>query len=96
MAGPSCEVQIPVDDSVDLQRIDDALASFVDQLDRTRKGRVWNVRVHEHPYSISFDAETNLIELSAAVNDGVDYAVLRQLAALLADVVGGQASEPMK
>ena len=94
--GPSCEVQIPVGHSVDLQRIDEVLASFVHEIERTRKGKVWSVRVHGHPYDISIRDETNLIELSAGVNDRLDYTVLRQLAALLAEVVGGEASEPVK
>jgi hypothetical protein len=79
-----------------LDAIDSVLASAADRIERTRKGRVWDVWVRERPVHVRVEGSPPMVMLSAGCNDPEDYAILRRLAADLARAVGGVASRPVK
>lgn len=96
MAGPTCEVLLEADDGPTLDAIDCVLAAAAEQVDRTRKGRVWNVRIGGRPVHVSVGGSPPTVTLSAGCNEAADYRVLRRLAGELAGALGGLASEPEK
>lgn len=96
MAGPTCEVLLDANDDTALGMIDAALTAAADRIDRTRKGRVWDVWVTGRPVHVSVTGNPPAIGLAAGCNSPEDYVVLRKLAADLALVLGGVASEPVK
>jgi hypothetical protein len=96
MAGPTCEVLLEADDGPTLDAIDGVLAAAAEQVDRTRKGRVWDVRVGGRPVHVSVSGAPPSVTLSAACNEPEDYRVLKRLASELAGALGSIASEPEK
>jgi|GEM_PF-3326203 len=96
MAGPTCEVLIPCDDSSVLLTIDTVLIEVAQCIERTRKGRVWDVWVSGRPVHVWVEPTPPRIGLAAGDNAPEDYAVLRRLAAEMALALDGLASEPMK
>ena len=91
--GPTCEVLLTTDDGAMLDAIDDLLASRAERIDRTRRGRVWDVWIGGRPVHVSVGGKPPSISLSAGCNDPEDYAVLRQLGGELAAALGG--SDPV-
>ncbi|MEI8381069.1 MAG: hypothetical protein WCJ09_13130 [Planctomycetota bacterium] len=94
--GPNCEVQLDSDDGAALDGIDAVLARAAEQIERTRKGRVWDLWIGGRPVHVSVDGSPPTVFLSAGCNDPEDYAMLRSLAEALARNLGGTASEPVK
>ena len=96
MAGPTCEVLLEADDGPALDMIDAVLAAAAERIDRTRKGRVWDVWVAGRPVHVWVDGPPPAVGLAAGCNGPEDYAVLRRLTVGLAAALGGVASEPVK
>jgi hypothetical protein len=94
--GPTCEVLLRSDEPSVLDTIDAFLESTSDQIERTRKGRAWDLRIDGRSIHVQVVASPPAIELSAGCNDAKDYAVLRQVAERLAAACGGVATEPTK
>lgn len=94
--GPTCEVLLQSCSEALLIEIDAVLASNADQIERTRKGRVWRLWILSRPVDVHVDASEASIVLSAGCNSPMDYAILRKLAGQLAKVSGGMATEPTK
>ena len=93
--GPTCEVLLETDDGTALEVIDAVLAA-AGRINRTHKGRVWDVWVAGRPVHVSVAGTTPAVTLAAGCNGSEDYAVLRRLAGELASALGGVASEPVK
>jgi hypothetical protein len=96
MAGPTCEVLLASNDDSTPDVIDTVLANAAERIDRTRKGRAWDVWVSGHPIHVWVDGPRPVLGLAAGCNGPEDYAVLRQLAADLGSALDGLASEPIK
>jgi IS4 transposase len=96
LMGPTCEILLEVDDQPTLDAIDKILVSAADRIDRTRKGRVWDVWIRSRPVHVDVSRPPPVVTLSAGCNTSEDFAVLRELAASIVEVVGGIASEPEK
>jgi hypothetical protein len=96
MAGPACEVLINADTPDVLNAIDQLLGSVADVVERTRKGRVWDIWIRTRPIHVCVNESLSVIELSAGGNTAEDYELLRMLGEKLAGIVGGLASEPEK
>ena len=94
--GPTCEVLLPADDDTTLDAIDALLVATAEQINRTRKGRVWDVWIGGRPIHVHVTGSPPTAELSAGCNAPEDYTVLRQLSMSIAHSVGGLASEPEK
>jgi hypothetical protein len=94
LVGPACEVLLVNDDGPTLDSIDALLGSLADRIDRTRKGRVWDVWIRGRPVHVQIvDA---VLVLSAGGNKPEDMTVLRELADRIVQTVGGMYSEPEK
>lgn len=96
MGGPACEVLLDVDDNSTLCEIDTILAAFSARIERTRKGRVWNVWIASRPIHVSVERSPPSVTLVAGFNGQEDYEILRKLAGEIASTLGGVASEPVK
>lgn len=96
MGGPACEVLLEVDDNAALCAIDEILSAATTQIERTRKGRVWNLWIANRPVFVSVEQSPPSVVLSAGFNGQEDYAILRKLADEIALTLGGVASEPVK
>jgi hypothetical protein len=96
MAGPTCEVLSNVNDSLTLDVIDALLTSVAEQINRTRKGRVWDVWIAGRPVHLSVSGSPPSVALAAGCNDAEDYALLRRLSGEIAAVLHGVATEPIK
>lgn len=97
MRGPACEVELQsVPDVHTLDAIDEFLARIATHIIRTRKGRVWEIRVDGRPVHISVVDSRGAIEISAGCNAPEDYAILSRLGRGLAEMLGGKSSEPVK
>lgn len=96
MAGPTCEVLIQSNVESVLDDIDSMLSAFAERIERTRKGRVWDVWVGGRPIHIIVTGLPFIVELSAGCNDLEDYAVLERLAGILVERFGGLATPPLK
>jgi hypothetical protein len=96
VVGPACEVLLESDDGATLDALDTVLASLANRIDRTRKGRVWDVWVRERPIHVQVVGSPPAVELSAGCNSPEDYAILREIAGRIVEVIGGMASEPEK
>lgn len=94
--GPTSEVSLSGDDWSTLDAIDGVLASLADSINRTRKGRVWDVWVRGRPVHIQISGSPPKVGLAAGCREAEDYAVLRELGTAIAVAVGGIASEPEK
>lgn len=94
--GPTCEVLLDSDEPSILDAIDAFLETTSARIERTRKGRVWNLWIEGRPISLAVTASPPAIELSAGRKGEEDYALLRRLATGLAAACGGIASEPIK
>jgi hypothetical protein len=94
--GPTCEVLLDKDDGESLDAVDSVLAAVAEKIERTRKGRVWDIWVAGRPVHISIDSSPPSISLSAGCNSVEDYALLKLLAAKLTEAMNGVASEPIK
>jgi hypothetical protein len=91
----ACEVLLPSDDPAMLDTIDAFLSCGADQIDRTRKGRVWSLWIDGMPIHVMVVGSPASIELSSPCDDASGYAVLRRLAGGLAAACGGLDSEPI-
>ena len=91
--GPACEVLLPfaATDAL-LTRIDDLLADFGQQLERTRKGRVWDLRVDGRPIHVSINAD--VVTLSCGLKSAEDRAVLKRVSTAVAAACDGIVSDP--
>jgi hypothetical protein len=94
--GPVCEVLIESDDNLHLELIDQILDSVADSINRTRKGRVWDVWVRGRPIYVSVAGSPPVVTLVAGCNDSEDVAILRELSMKIAEATGGVASSPEK
>lgn len=94
--GPNCEVLIEHDDPVSLDMIDALLANKADQIERTRKGRGWDVWINSRLIHMTVDGSRHSVMLSAGCNGAEDFELLRALSQELACTLGGVASEPVK
>ena len=94
--GPTCEVLLISNDRPTLDAIDAVLASVADQIDRTRKGRVWDIWIHGRPVHVHVDDSQPVVTLSAGCNNHEDAVILHELAAGIVHAVGGIFSEPEK
>jgi hypothetical protein len=94
--GPSCEVLLENDDLATLIAIDAVLDKYADRLERTRKGRVWQLWIDGHPILASVKGPPPSLGLSAGCNSKEDYALLGRLAGAVETAIGGIASEPEK
>ena len=94
--GPTCEIQFACDAESVLLVVDAVLSSVANPIERTRKGRAWDVWLNGRPIHALVDVATSTIRLSAGCNEAEDYALLRQLSNQLATAVNGVASEPTK
>lgn len=92
--GPSCEVLLINDDGATLEAIDAILSARSNRIDRTRKGRVWDIWIRGHPVHIRIDR--SVVALSAGLNSHEDASILRELAESIVHTVGGMHSEPEK
>lgn len=96
MGGPACEVLLEVDDDSSLFEIDAILAASSTQIERTRKGRVWDVWIANRPIHVSVERSPPTVTLVAGFNGQEDYGILRKLAGEIATTLGGVVSEPVK
>lgn len=96
MAGPTCELLLESDDGPTLDAVDAVLAAVAERIDRTRKGRVWDVWIKNRPIHVSVGGSPPSVDLSAGCNSAEDYEILRLLAGKLAATLGAVASEPVK
>jgi len=94
--GPTCEVLLEAVDGSTLDAVDAVLASVADRIERTRKGRVWDVWIGGRPVHLAVGGPPVAVVLAAGCNDSEDYAVLQRMAGVLAEVLGGIASPPVK
>ena len=94
--GPICEVMIEVVNEQVLDAIDTVLTSAVDRINRTRKGKVWDVWIGGRPVHVSVAGPPATVVLAAGRNSPEDYAALKQLAGVLVTALRGVASEPVK
>jgi len=95
--GPTCEVHLETAPDADaLNAVDAFLAKVADRVERTRKGRTWDVWVSGRPVHVAATISPARIELSAGCNSAADYDTLRRLCRGLAEALGGLASEPAK
>ncbi|WP_406698025.1 hypothetical protein V5E97_04145 [Singulisphaera sp. Ch08] len=92
----ACEVLLESDEPAMLDTIDSFLEAAADRIDRTRKGRVWNLWIDERPIHVEVVDQPPSIGLSSACDDAHDDSVLRRLAKGLATACGGLALEPPK
>ncbi len=96
MSGPACEVLIESDSGPTLDEIDAVLADLAERIERTRKGRVWDMWVDGRPVHVMVASSPPGIELSAGCNSLEDHAMLERLAGALVERLGGLASPPSK
>jgi hypothetical protein len=97
MGGPACEVLFDRPATNDaLRAVDSFLASHASEIQRTRKGKVWQLWLDGRPIHVAVLDSLPGIELSAGSNSTEDYEILRRLATGLAELLGGVASEPTK
>ena len=94
MAGPACEVLLVNDDDSTLLALDAIPAGAAESIRRTRKGRVWDIRVRGHPIHVLVAG--GIVEMSAGLNDAEDYAILYELSGAIVAALGGIASDPEK
>jgi hypothetical protein len=94
--GPACEVLLGADEPSILDVVDALLDSIADRIERTRKGRVWDLWIGGRPIHVEVGSSLTSIKLSAGCDGAEDYTLLRQLSEGLAAVCGGLASEPIK
>jgi hypothetical protein len=78
-----------------LEDIDSLLSSVSDSINRTRKGRVWDIWIDSRPITVCMKEES-IIALSAGCNDQKDYSILRYLARSFTEKFGGFATPPEK
>ena len=96
MAGPTSEVLIDRVDGATLDAIDQALTSVAEEIERTRKGRAWNLFIRGHPIHVQVRNAPPAVELSAGCNEVEENENLRGLSEAIIRAVGGIASEPEK
>lgn len=94
--GPTCTISFATDLGSTLAIVDSVLATAAEKVERTRKGRVWDIWMNGRPFHVDLDAKSSHIVLSAGCNVAEDIQLLRLLSAELATAVGGVASEPTK
>lgn len=94
--GPTCEVMLEAIDGPTLGAIDAVLVANVDRIERTRKGRAWDIWVGGHPVHVSVSSQSPIISLAAGCNDPDDRDVLRRLAGALVEALSGVASLSVK
>ncbi len=99
MGGPTSEVVFEPSPGVDhLKVIDALLAKVSERIERTRKGRVWDVWIRGRCIDVWVEREDGLetVILSIGCKAPEDYAALRELSQQLAQALDGLASEPVK
>jgi hypothetical protein len=94
--GPTCEVLLESVAPPVLDAVDAVLSALAERVDRTRKGRAWDVWVDGRPVHVEVAGSPPSVGLSAGCNGPEDYAILERLAGALADRFGGLASAPSK
>ena len=95
--GPTSTIQLEGADSATCDAVDATLAALPDtQVERNRKGRVWQLWVRGRPVSVELLIPDAMVELAAGCNDPEDYKILRAIAASITAAVGGYVSEPNK
>lgn len=96
MVVPTEEVLLEADSDAALDSIHNILAGTSDRVERTRKGRVWNIWKDGRPVHVAVRSNPPTVELSAGLNGDKDYAFLRQVSTAFVAALGGIASVPMK
>jgi hypothetical protein len=86
MGGPTCGGLLQTDDGPTLDAIDAIIAKAVEPIDRTRKGRVWDVGVGDRPVHVSVSPVS--VAHSAGCSELQDDEVLRRLAGTFAANLG--------
>lgn len=94
--GPTCEVLLLSNDNATLDTIEVVLSEAAEEIVRTRKGRVWDLRVDGRPVHVAVIGKTPVVTLAAGCNSPEDYLVLRRLANKVAEALGSVASPPVK
>jgi hypothetical protein len=94
--GPTCEVLLDVGDATTLGSLDMLLTSMSERIERTRKGRVWDIWVRGRPIHVSLAESPSVVEMAAGCNQPEDYTILRELAKSVVSALGGVATEPGK
>lgn len=92
--GPTCQVLLDSLDERTLDAIDRLLSKASERIEKTRKGRVWDIWIKGSPFHVSASAQS--VELSAGCSSPEDAEVLKGLADELACVLSGIAAEPTK
>ena len=78
--GPTFEVELKSSpDNIVLNEVDAYLAYVAGQIDRTRKGRVWDVWVEGRPFHVAVTESPPGIMLSAGCNSPEDHEWLQRL-----------------
>ena len=95
--GPACDVELATaPDEAALDAIDAFLDGIAERIERTRKGRVWDVWIGGRPVHVAVTNSPDAVTLSAGCNSLEDYELLQRIARGLADILGGRASEPLE
>jgi hypothetical protein len=95
--GPACAIELATaPDAATLDSIDAFLDRIGARIERTRKGRVWDVWIVGRPVHVAVTNSPDVVTVSAGCNSPKDYELLRRIARGLADILGGRASEPLK
>jgi len=92
MGSYSCEILLNDDDEPTLKAIDSLLEFSAEEIKRTRKGRVWEIRVRGR--HVHVDVHECIVGLCAGGKNNEDYEVLSELSHQIVATVGGIASEP--
>ena len=92
--GPTCGIVLnSVPTNEQLNAVDDFLARVAGEIERSRKGRVWDVWIDNRPVHVAVVASPARIELSAGCKAAEDYTILQNLAKGLAAILNGEVSE---
>jgi len=94
--GPTCSVVVESITGETLDRIDEALELLADRIERTRKGRRWNVWINDRPFAVRVSGANSAIELAAGCNTAEDWELTRRFALSLGSEMNGTATEPEK
>jgi hypothetical protein len=111
MGGPTSQIRssLPLTGAI-LDELDRVLAAHADEIERTRKGRNWAIRVDGSPIEVivldregmqkwgeAADADTQFqVMLSAGCNSPEDYDRLTDLGNAIGPVIQGTPSPPTK
>ena len=95
--GPTCEVifEAPLGDRA-VDETDALLAGFAERVERTRKGRVWDIWIKGRPIHVAAELDEPELHIHAGCNSSEDYEIVSRLAETLALAFDGVAGTPEK